>query len=79
MNWQDHIHSEPKILAGKPVIRGTRIAVDFVLNLFAAGWTHEQVLKSYPQLSPEALRAVFEFAAQAMSDESTYLTHLGPQ
>ena len=64
MNWREHIHSDPAILAGKPVVRGTRLAVDFLLDLFASGWTHEQVLESYPQLTPEALRAVLAFTAE---------------
>jgi uncharacterized protein (DUF433 family) len=61
--WGDHIASDPKVLAGKPVVRGTRLSTDFLLGLFAAGWTHDQVLENYPQLTPEALRAVFAFAA----------------
>ena len=76
MTWQDYIHSEPAVLAGRPVVRGTRLAADFLLELFAAGWTHEQVLESYPQLTPEALRAVFAFAAEAMHDESFYVVPL---
>jgi uncharacterized protein (DUF433 family) len=77
MNWRDYIHSDPAVLTGKPVVRGTRLAVDFLLGLFAAGWTHEQVLASYPQLSPEALRAMFAFAAESMQDESFYSISLG--
>lgn len=77
MDWRAHIGSDRDILSGKPVVRGTRLAVDFVLDLFAAGWTHEQVLDSYPQLTPEALRAVFAFAAEAMHDESVYAMRLG--
>ncbi|HEX8431239.1 MAG TPA: DUF433 domain-containing protein [Longimicrobium sp.] len=70
MDWREHIHSDPAVLAGKPVVRGTRLAADFLLDLFAAGWTHEQVLDSYPQLSHDALRAVFAFGADAMRDRS---------
>ncbi len=77
MNWQEFIHSDPKVLNGKPVVRGTRLAVDFLLGLFAAGWTQQQVLESYPQLTPESLQAVFGFAADAMHDESFYSVRLG--
>lgn len=77
MNWREHIHADPDVLTGKPVVRGTRLAVDFLLELFASGWTHAQVLESYPQLTPEALRAVFAFAAEAMHDESFYAVPLG--
>jgi uncharacterized protein (DUF433 family) len=76
MNWREYIHSDPGVLAGKPVVRGTRLAADFLLGLFASGWTHEQVLEGYPQLSADALRAVFAFAAEAMHDESFYTVPL---
>ncbi len=72
MDWQQHIHSDPDIVMGKPVLKGTRLAVDFLLNLFAAGWTQQQVLENYPSLTPEALRAVFAFAAECMSEETLY-------
>lgn len=77
MDWRTYIQSDPAVLTGKPVVRGTRLAVDFLLGLFAAGWTHQQVLDSYPQLTPDALRAVFAFAAEAMHDESFYAVQLG--
>ena len=70
MNWKEYIHSDPEILLGKPVVKGTRLAVDFILNLFATGWTHEQILENYPTLTPDALRAVFAFAAECMRDEA---------
>jgi uncharacterized protein (DUF433 family) len=70
MAWTDFIVSDPKILAGKPVVRGTRLAVDFILGLFAAGWTHQQVLENYPALTPESLRAVFAYAAELLGEET---------
>ncbi len=48
MNWQEYIHSDHEVLAGKPVVKGTRLAVDFILGLFAVGWTEFQVLENYP-------------------------------
>jgi uncharacterized protein (DUF433 family) len=53
MDWYDRIVVDPKILVGKPVIKGTRIAVEFIVDLLANGWTHEQILKSYPHLARE--------------------------
>jgi uncharacterized protein (DUF433 family) len=50
MPWQDRIAIDPAILAGKPVIKGTRIAVEFLVALLAGGWTHQQILENYPQL-----------------------------
>ncbi|MBM3473481.1 MAG: DUF433 domain-containing protein [Armatimonadetes bacterium] len=72
MDWHDYIHSDPRILVGKPVVRGSRLSVEFILRLFAAGWSEEQVLASYPSLTPEALRAVFAYAAEGLRDEKLY-------
>jgi len=72
VDWRKHIVSDPDVAAGKPVVRGTRLAVDFVLGLFAAGWTEEQVLRNYPGLTAEGLRAVFAYAAEALGEESVY-------
>ena len=43
MNWETYIHSAPNILVGKPVIKGTRLSVEFILGLFAVGWTAQQI------------------------------------
>jgi uncharacterized protein (DUF433 family) len=72
MDWHTHIVSDPAILTGKPVVHGTRLAVDFLLGLFAAGWTEAQVLENYPQLTSESLRAVFAFAAETPGEEGFY-------
>jgi uncharacterized protein (DUF433 family) len=72
MNWREHIHSDPEILSGKPVVKGTRLSVDFLLELFANGWSEEQVLESYPNLTRDSLRAVFAFAAESTRDERAF-------
>lgn len=69
MQWKDHIYSDPKVLMGKPVVKGTRLSVVFILGLFSNGWTEEQVLENYPQLSKESLRAVFAYVKECMEDE----------
>jgi uncharacterized protein (DUF433 family) len=58
MPWQDHIEMRSDVLSGKPVVRGTRLSAEFVLSLFANGWSQALVLENYPQLSPAALQAV---------------------
>ena len=45
MNWHDYIHSDPSVMVGKPVIRGTRLSVEFLLGLLAEGWTERQILE----------------------------------
>ena len=64
LDWRDYVHSDSRILLGKPVVKGTRLAVDFILGLFAGGWTEQQILDSYPTLTPKALRAIFAFSAE---------------
>lgn len=65
MEWRERIHSDPAILSGKPVVKGTRLSVEFLLSLFVAGWTEEQVLNNYPTLDREALKAVFAYAPES--------------
>lgn len=57
MTWTDHVQANPEVLGGTPVIRGTRLPVEFVLSLLADGWTREQLRENYPQLTDDALRA----------------------
>jgi uncharacterized protein (DUF433 family) len=59
MDWREYIHSDVEVLLGKPIVKGTRLSVEFILGLFAAGWTEKQVLDNYPTLTPQSLRAVF--------------------
>lgn len=68
IDWEQYIQADPEIMVGKPVVKGTRLTAEFLLGLFAAGWTSEQVLDSYPQLTPQSLRAVFAFAAEAVAE-----------
>ena len=73
IEWKDYIHSDPEISLGKPVVKGTRLSVEFILGLFAEGWTDQQIIENYPTLSKESLRAVFAFATECMREEFLYL------
>lgn len=64
MNWRDHIASDPAVLAGKPVIKGTRLSVALLLDLIGRGWSEEKLLASYPQLRIEDIRAALAFARE---------------
>jgi len=55
------IETNSEILGGKPVIKGTRISVEFVLHLLAQGWSEEEILHNYPQLQKEDLQAIYEY------------------
>ncbi|MFS8811799.1 DUF433 domain-containing protein [Synechococcus sp. R55.7] len=72
MNWEDYIHSDPDILLGKPVFRGSRLSVEFILGLFSAGWTEKQILENYPTLTPEVLRAMFSYIQECMREMNFY-------
>ena len=75
VDWHEYIVVDPEVLRGKPVVKDTRLAVDFILGLFAQGWSADQVLESYPGLSAEALLAVFAFASEALAENSFYRAH----
>jgi uncharacterized protein (DUF433 family) len=72
MDWRSRIVVDPKILVGKPVIRGTRLSVEFLMELLAAGWSHEQVRESYPQVSEEDIRACLAYAGELLRQEQVY-------
>jgi len=72
MNWQDRIDIDPKILVGKPVVKGTRMAVELVVDLLAKGWTQEQILDSYPNLTAEDIRACLAYASDVLHSERVY-------
>ena len=72
INWKKFIHSDQHVLLGKPVVRGTRLSVEFLLGLLAKGWSEKQILKSYPSLTEEGLQAVFAFTVVCMREEALY-------
>ena len=72
MAQTDRIVINPKVLTGKPVVRGTRISVEFVVDLLAAGWSHAQILESYPHLSEDDIRACFAYAGELLREERVY-------
>jgi uncharacterized protein (DUF433 family) len=72
MSWQDRIAVDPGVLVGKPVIKGTRIAVEFLVELLAERWTHEQIVQNYPQLTEEDIQAALHYAAEVLKQEHVY-------
>ncbi len=69
MVWQNHIVSDKQILIGKPTIKGTRISVELILELFQSGWTEKQILDAYPSLTPDSIRAVFAYLKDCLQQE----------
>ncbi len=72
MNWRDYIISDPNVMFGKPVIKGTRVPVDLLLEKLGNGETTEYLLIAYPRVSQEALFACFLFAAETVKNELVY-------
>jgi uncharacterized protein (DUF433 family) len=72
MTWRHRIIADPAILVGKPVIRGTRLAVEFILDLLANDWTHEQILANYPQLTERDIKACLAYAKDLLEEERVY-------
>ncbi len=71
-NLKNRIVVDPRILTGKPVVKGTRLSVNFILELLAQGWTTEKILENYPQLRKEDIKAVLEYSAHSLNLESVY-------
>ena len=70
--YSEFIEVNPSIMLGKPVIRGTRITVEFILEKLAAGETVEQILEAHPRLTREAIQAALAFAAEVLKADVIY-------
>ena len=69
MNWQQRIVCDPKILAGKPCIKGTRISVELILGWLSADWTMDQLLDSYPNITRADVLAALAYAHALVHDD----------
>lgn len=74
--WRERIVCDPDILVGKPTVKGTRISVELILGWLGVGWSVEQVLDEYPQLTREDVLAALAFAAEFMQSERFMVTGL---
>lgn len=72
MDWRERIIVDPSILVGKPVVRGTRMSVAFVIDLLARGWSTEQVLREYDHLRAEDIQACLSYAGYVLAEEQVY-------
>jgi uncharacterized protein (DUF433 family) len=71
MNWQEHITADPAVLVGKPIVRGTRLAVEFILGLIAQGWPEQEIARNY-RLTTEQVRACVAYAQERLTDEKVF-------
>ena len=64
MTWQQHIEIDAKILVGKPVVKGTRVSVEHIIELLANGWDITEITTNYPNITPEDIRACLAYASE---------------
>ncbi len=76
VNWRGRIHTDAGVLAGKPVVKGTRLSVELVVGLLADGWTRRQVVESYPTLSESDVQACLAYAREVLEGEKVYTVDL---
>ena len=72
MEWRERISIDAAVLVGKPVVRGTRLAVEFILELLAAGWSQEDLLANYAGLAREDIQACLAYASDRLREERVY-------
>ena len=71
MKWQDYITADPAVVVGKPVIRGTRLAVEFILGLIAQGWPEDEIVRNY-RITTEQIRACVAYAQDRLNEEKVF-------
>ncbi len=69
MDWKDRIVATPDTLVGKPRIKGTRISVELLLDRLADGWSREDIIESYPNVTAEDIQAALAFVAEIYREE----------
>lgn len=72
MGWRDRIELNPKVLVGKPVVRGTRLAVELILDMIASGVSEADMLANHPRLTHDDILACVAYAAEALKSERVY-------
>ena len=72
MKWQERIVVDPEIVAGKPVVKGSQLAVEFIVDLLAQGWLETEIVRNYPGLTEEDIRACLNYASAVLRAERVY-------
>ena len=72
MPWEDRIVLDPNILVGKPIIRGTRLCVEFIIGLMAEDWSEPEMLRNYPGLTHDDIQACLKYATAMLRAEKIY-------
>ena len=72
MGWEERIEFRTDVLAGKSVVKGTRLAVELITGLLAQGWTEAEIIRNYPGLTIEDIRACLVYATELLASERAY-------
>jgi len=72
MDWHDRITIDSAVLTGKPVVKGTRLTVDFIVGLLAQGWQAKDILRNYPGLTQDDIAACLAYASDVLQSERVY-------
>jgi len=75
--WDERITVDPDVLVGKPVVGGTRLAVEFIIELLSEGWSEAEILRNYPRLTTEDIRACLAYARARLQEEQVYPLRVG--
>lgn len=78
MTWKTRICIDPAVLAGKPVIRNSRLSVEFIVGLLGAGWTEADILRNYPGITGDDITACLLYASEILQAEKVYPLELTP-
>ena len=71
-DWKERITIDPNVLVGKPILKGTRLAVEFIIDLLANGWSEQEIMRNYPGISYEDIRACLSYASESLKGEKVY-------
>ncbi|TWT41014.1 hypothetical protein RAS1_37050 [Phycisphaerae bacterium RAS1] len=74
----DRIATNPAVLSGKPCIKGTRISVEFILELVASGASRADILRAYPHLVTEDVEQALRYAAESLKNDVVLTAEVGP-
>lgn len=72
MEINERIEINPAVLVGKPVIKGTRLAVEFIIDLLAQGWSKDEILRNYPGINGADIQACLQYASSVLKNERVY-------
>ena len=72
MDWQKRITIDPAVLAGKPIVKGNRLAVEFILKLLDQGWNEQEIIANYPGITRDDIQACLSYASAILQAENVY-------